>query len=123
LAFVDLVAAMAQIVGKVVDQIRIALSPGAEWCDAHQLRANFGINRSYAYDLIDEGLIKSKNVRRRGMQRGRRLFNIASIRSFLDSLDDRKAEIWANTPEGLKHREEKRKQRENQIQQKEVMTT
>jgi hypothetical protein len=94
---------------------QIGLAPGAEWCDANQLRANFGINRSYAYDLIDEGLIKSKNIRRRGMQRGRRLFNVASVRSFLDSLDDRKAEIWTNTPDGLKHREEKRKERKSQI--------
>jgi hypothetical protein len=91
---------------------QIELAQGAEWCDAHQLRANFGINRSYAYDLLDEGLIKSKNVRRRGMQRGRRLFHVASVRAYLDSLDDRRAEIWANTPDGLKHREEKRKERD-----------
>jgi hypothetical protein len=56
------------------------------------------------------------------MQRGRRLFNVPSVRAYLESLDDRRAEIWANTPDGLKHREEKRKERENQIQQKATMT-
>jgi hypothetical protein len=91
-------------------QIELALAPGAEWCDAHQLRANFGINRTYAYDLLDEGLIKSKNVRRRGMQRGRRLFNVESVRDFLNSLDDQRSKLWVNTPDGLKHREERRNQ-------------
>src|SRR5262245_42053218 len=89
---------------------QIELAQGAQWGDAHQVRANFGLSRSYLYDLDAEGLIESKNVRRRGMQRGRRLFNIPSIRRFLDSLDDCRAEIWANTPDGLKHREEKRNQ-------------
>jgi hypothetical protein len=102
---------MAKVVGEILERIQIALAPGAEWCDAHQLRANFGINRSYAYDLLDEGLIKSKNVRRRGMQRGRRLFNVPSVRAYLDSLDDRRAKLWVNTPDGLKHREEKRARR------------
>jgi hypothetical protein len=93
-------------------QIELAL--GAEWCDAHQLRANFGINRTYAYDLVDEGLIESKNVRRRGMQRGRRLFNVPSVRAYLASLDDGRAKLWVNTPNGLKHREEKRKEKQEQ---------
>jgi hypothetical protein len=92
---------------------QIELAPGAEWCDAHQLRANFGINRSYAYDLIDEGLIESKNVRRRGMQRGRRLFNVQSVRNFLDSQDDRPAKLWVNSGPGLKQREAKRRENQN----------
>jgi len=96
-------------------QISLALAPGAEWCDSHQLRANFGINRSYAYELIDDGLIKSKNVRRRGMTRGRRLFNVASVRAYLDSLDDRRAKLWANSAEGLKRREGKRREREREV--------
>ena len=113
-----------KIIGEILErtQIALALAPGAEWCDAHQLRANFGINRSYAYELIDDGLIDSKNVRRRGMQRGRRLFNVPSVRAYLDSLDDRPAKLWVNTRDGLKHREEKRKARENQIQQEVAMT-
>jgi hypothetical protein len=100
-----------RFIGEILEhtQIALALAPGAEWCDAHQLRANFGINRSYAYELIDDGLIKSKNVCRRGMQRGRRLFNVRSVRAYLDSLDDRRAKLWANTQDGLKHREEKRR--------------
>jgi hypothetical protein len=86
----------------------IELAPGAEWGDAHQVRANFGLNRSYLYDLDHAGLIHSKNIRRRGMQRGRRLFNIPSIRAYLDSLDDRPAKLWVNTRDGLRHREERR---------------
>jgi hypothetical protein len=96
-------------------QIELALAPGALWGDAHQVRANFGLNRTYLYHLVVEGLIESKNVRRRGMQRGRRLFNIPSIRAYLDSLDDRPAKLWVNTRDGLKHREEKRKEQNQNL--------
>lgn len=98
---------MAKIIGGILEraQAALALSPTAEWCDANQLRANFGINRGYAYDLDREGLIKSKNVRRRGMTRGRRLFSVESVREFLASLDDERANLWVNTAEGLEHRQ------------------
>jgi hypothetical protein len=102
-------------------QIELVLAPGALWGDAHQIRANFGLNRTYLYELDEEGLIKSKNVRRRGMQRGRRLFNIPSICAYLDSLDDERAKLWVNSRDGLKHREEKRKERDQKIQATEAL--
>jgi hypothetical protein len=92
---------------------RIALAPNATQCDAVQLRANFGIDRGHAYDLLRDGLIKSINMRRRGMQRGKRLFDVASVRAFLASQTDEMSPIFANSPKGLKMREATRQSRAN----------
>jgi hypothetical protein len=90
---------------------RTELAPGAEWGDAVQVRANFGLDRGHLYYLVDEKLIESKNVRRRGMQRGKRLYNLASVRRYIESQGDDMSPIFANSPKGLKLREAKRKSR------------
>jgi hypothetical protein len=56
-----------------------------EFIDLRELEARFGIRRSNAYTLISEGAIRSVVLRRRGMIKGRRLINVASVREFLGS--------------------------------------
>ena len=54
-----------------------------EFCDVRGLDRLFGIKRSLGYTLLAEGLIESVSLRRRGQIRGKRLFNVASVRGFL----------------------------------------
>ena len=77
--------------------ITTILAPGAEWCDGTQLRANFGIDRGHAYYLAGECLIETKNIRRRGKERGKRLFNIASVKRYIASQGDEMSPIFANS--------------------------
>lgn len=57
-----------------------------EFVDLRGLEARFGIRRSNAYTLIQVGAIKSVVLRRRGTIKGRRLVDVASVRTFLASL-------------------------------------
>ncbi len=57
----------------------------AEFVDSHGLESRFGIKRSLAYSLIEDGLIRAVSLRRRGMLKGKRLFDVASVRAFLES--------------------------------------
>ncbi len=59
---------------------------GPEFVDVAGLRRVFGIKRSLAYTLLSEGLIRGVSLRRRGRVRGKRLFSIDSVRSYLNSL-------------------------------------
>jgi hypothetical protein len=54
-----------------------------EFVDCSGLQARFGIKRSLAYALLAEGAIKGVSLRRRGQIRGKRLFDVASVRDFL----------------------------------------
>ena len=56
---------------------------GKEFCGHKEIRARFGISRSHLYRLNEERLIRSVSVCSRGRQRGRRLFEVASIRELL----------------------------------------
>jgi hypothetical protein len=56
-----------------------------EFCDFRGLDRLFGIKRSLGYQLVAEGLIKSVSLRRRGQLRGKRLFDVASVRVYLRS--------------------------------------
>ena len=51
--------------------------------DAVGVSAQFSIKRSLLYELDSDGLVESVSLRRRGRTRGKRLFNVDSIRSFL----------------------------------------
>jgi hypothetical protein len=55
-----------------------------EWLDALGVHAQFSIRRSLLYELDKGGHIKSVSLRRRGRSRGKRLFSVPSIRSFLE---------------------------------------
>ena len=54
-----------------------------EFLDAVGVKARFSIKRSLLYELDNDGLVESVSLRRRGRTRGKRLFNVASIRAFL----------------------------------------
>jgi hypothetical protein len=63
----------------------VRVSDITEWTDYHGLLEVFGIRRSTGYHLAEEGVIKSVSLRQPGEKRGKRLFNVPSIRSFLNS--------------------------------------
>jgi hypothetical protein len=65
----------------------VAASPvsDAEFCDCAGAFARFGLRRSLLYELHSLGLIKGVSLRRRGAARGKRLWSIDSIRSYLES--------------------------------------
>jgi hypothetical protein len=63
----------------------VTVSPvtDAEFVDATGLQGLFSIKRSLAYSLLADGLIKGVSLRRRGRLRGKRLFDVASVRAYL----------------------------------------
>ena len=58
-----------------------------EFVDSFGLKAGYGINRSLAYLLAQEGHIQSVSIRRPGADRGKRLWRVASVREYLDKLE------------------------------------
>jgi hypothetical protein len=56
-----------------------------EFVDCKGLEAGWGIKRSLAYQLLNDGKIKGVSLRRRGQLRGKRLFSVDSVRQFLRS--------------------------------------
>jgi len=60
----------------------------AEFTDLDGLRERFGIKRSLAYKLLTEGVIRGVSLRRRGSLRGKRLFDVESVREFLRKCDE-----------------------------------
>jgi hypothetical protein len=54
-----------------------------EFVDCKGLEAGWGIKRSLAYQLLNDGVIKGVSLRRRGAIRGKRLFSVDSVRAFL----------------------------------------
>jgi len=65
-----------------------SVSNSPEFIDARGMRQMFGISRTATYDLINDGLIKSVSLRRKGRARGRRLFDVASVREYLKGCYD-----------------------------------
>ena len=57
----------------------------AEFVDCKGLEAGWGIKRSLAYQLLADGKIRGVSLRRKGRLRGKRLFDVASVRAFLNS--------------------------------------
>lgn len=56
-----------------------------EFVDHQGLTRMFGIRRSFAYVLVERGCIKSVSITKPGKQKGKRLFDVASVRSFLNN--------------------------------------
>jgi hypothetical protein len=54
-----------------------------EFLDARGVEARFSIRRSLLYELHNGGHIKSVSLRRKGHLRGKRLFDVRSVREFL----------------------------------------
>jgi hypothetical protein len=63
---------------------------GPEFLDCKGLEERFGIRRSLAYELIQRNAIRSVSLRQRGALRGKRLFDVASVRAYLNSLGGEK---------------------------------
>ena len=63
----------------------VAVGPHSEWANHHGVLELFGIRRTFAYHLAKEGLIESKAVKHGAQRRGVRLFNVPSIRQYIDS--------------------------------------
>jgi hypothetical protein len=62
-----------------------AISTLPEFADHHTARALFGLSRSYLYKLAGQRRIRSVCIRKPGALKGRRLFDCASIRAFLET--------------------------------------
>ena len=54
-----------------------------EFVDCKGLEAGWGIKRSLAYQLLNDGKIQGVSLRRRGAIRGKHLFSVDSVRLFL----------------------------------------
>jgi hypothetical protein len=61
----------------------IALTP--EFGDVKTVRRVFGLRERLTYDLLHDGCIRSAMIRLRGSARGKRLFDLNSIRDFIRS--------------------------------------
>jgi hypothetical protein len=57
-----------------------------EWIRPKDLSRLFGIGRTKGYELMNEGVIKSISLRKRGQQHGTRLISYDSVASYLNSL-------------------------------------
>lgn len=57
-----------------------------EYANHHTATALFGFSRSSLYALANAGSIRSVNIRKPGSIKGKRLFDCASIRAFLNSV-------------------------------------
>jgi hypothetical protein len=68
--------------------VTASLGSDAEFCDCQGAFFRFGLKRSLLYELHSLGLIKGVSLRRRGTARGKRLWSIDSIRSYLNSQMD-----------------------------------
>jgi predicted DNA-binding transcriptional regulator AlpA len=64
------------------------LSRSPEFIDAKGVREIFGISRSHAYRLSQEGLIKSVSLRPPGAIKGKRLWVVDSVRQYITSCAD-----------------------------------
>lgn len=62
-----------------------SINVGPEFVDCKGLEQRFGIRRSLAYELIHRNAIRSVSLRKRGSVRGKRLFDVQSVRNFLRS--------------------------------------
>lgn len=64
-----------------------------EFGDVDQVRIYFGIKQSLLYRLLAERKIRAVSIRQHGKSRGRRLFDMASIRAFLNHCCDVDPEV------------------------------
>ena len=65
--------------------IQMFESGEVEWIGLNDLW-RFGISRSTGYNLIEQGAIRSVNLRVKGKLTGRRLIDVQSLRDHLNSL-------------------------------------
>ena len=63
----------------------VAVSAATEFTDYHGVLELFGLRRSTAYHLANEGFIKSVSLAEGSEKRGKRLFHVGSVRAYLNS--------------------------------------
>ena len=68
-----------------VDPTSIPGRDGPEFLDATGVYELFGIRKSLLWRLLAERRIRAVSIRKKGNTRGKRLFDAASIRAFLDA--------------------------------------
>jgi hypothetical protein len=73
--------------------VKASPADDAEFCDNPGAFNRFGLRRSFLYGLYEQGLIKGVSLRKRGAARGKRLWSIDSIRSYLASQMDSAKEV------------------------------
>jgi hypothetical protein len=78
---------------KTTAPVKASSANDAEFCDNPGAFSRFGLRRSYLYWLYEQGLIKGVSLRRRGAARGKRLWSIDSIRSYIASQMDSAKEV------------------------------
>lgn len=71
--------------GKTVVPVQASPANDAEFCDSHGAKLRFGLGRTYLYQLLQERQIQGVSLRKRGQIKGKRLWNVESIRRFLNS--------------------------------------
>ena len=76
---------MTKLPEKKKRQTSVVVGPNTETTDYLGVQELFGIRRALAYHLYETGAIKSFSLKQPGEKRGKRLFDVASIREFLNS--------------------------------------
>jgi len=64
-------------------QVEPGVVGSPEFCRPGDVRQLFGVGRSYVYQLIASGAIRSTCLRQRGKRTGVRLIDVASVREYL----------------------------------------
>lgn len=72
----------------------------SEFCRMGDLRRLFGITRSAAYTLANEGHIATCSLRRKGQARSVRLVSVPSVRAYLNRLMAEQSHPAADKAEG-----------------------
>lgn len=70
---------------QTVAPVQASPAQDAEFCDSPGAKSRFGLGRTYLYSLLEQGLIRGVSLRKRGQTKGKRLWDVESIRRFLNS--------------------------------------
>lgn len=62
------------------------LSVTPEFANSDMMELMFGIKRSLAYQLAEKRLVRSVSIVGVGKERGKRLWDVASVRAYLNQL-------------------------------------
>lgn len=65
-------------------KVRAGTPTGPEFVDAKGLRQMFSIPTTTAYELMNAGKIQTQCIRKAGKQRGKRLFDVQSVRDYIN---------------------------------------
>ena len=57
-----------------------------EWIRPNEVKRFYPTSRSYLYELIKQGKVRSKSIRKRGNTRGMRWVSLDSLREYFDGI-------------------------------------